>query len=360
MFENRIKFLLSIGGVALVILLILVLDGVFTGAIVQVTAYMDNTNYDLMVSQEDVKNLHMTSSFFPSSKIDEIKKIKGVKSAATILYSSDYLVKRNNRSVAYIIGFHPGETGGPWEMAKGTRDIKSGEIIIDERIAEKYNLKIGDEITTLGKSFKIGGLARGTVNIINSIAFIRFDDFEKLRGLRGVVSYGLVKLDKKSQTVEVMREIRKDVKGVTVMSREEFAASERKTISDMSVDIIKLMNFVAFLIGLAVLGLTVYTSTLSKLREYGILKAIGSKNRKLIGIVSTQAVIGTLTGLVLSLALVFILSLSLSLLKSNISIIVSLISVIKISLAALLINFIASAIPVIRIAGINPADVFRK
>lgn len=359
LFENRIKFLMSTGGIMLVMLLILILDGVFNGAIVQVTAYMDNIDYDIMVSQKDVKNMHMTTSFFPAAKMDKIKKIKGVKRADPILYSSDYLVKGNNRSVAYIIGFQPGELGGPWDMAKGTKQIKHGEIIIDERIAEKYGLGIGDEIATLGRSFKVGGLARGTVNIVNSIAFIRLDDFEKIRGLPGIISYGLVSVQDKEDTGNIIKKIEK-IKGLTALPKQDFAASERKVISDMSIDIIRLMNLIAFMIGLAALGLTVYTSTFSKIREYGILKAIGAKNNKLIGIVFQQAAVSTFLGLVVSIVFGFLLAVILQLLKSNISIMISLVSVVKVFLGAMSINLMASAIPIIRIAGIDPADVFRR
>jgi len=360
LFESRARFLMSVGGVALAILLILVLDGVFAGALKQVTAYMDNGDYSIMVSQKGVKNLHMTTSFFPASKVQQIRQVKGVKSADPILYSADYLVKGNNRSLSYVIGFIPGKPGGPWTMAEGTTRIKSGQIIIDERIAEKYDLDVGDKIGTLGRPFTIGSLTKATVNITNAISFIRFDDFQRIRNTPGIVSYALVRVEKGQSVSGVIRRIRQKVKGVTVLTRQGFASSERQAISDMSVDIMRLMNSVAFLIGLAALGLTVYTSTLSKLREYGILKAIGSKNRKLMSIVFQQAIISTLIGLAIAIVFAFLIRYALVLSGSNILIVIGTPSIFKVLIGATIINLLSSSIPILRIAGLDPAEVFRR
>jgi putative ABC transport system permease protein len=359
LFEGKTRFIISVGGVALAILLILVFDGVFAGSMKQVTIYMDKTPFDIVVAQKGVKNLHMTTSFFPTSKVNEIKKVKGVENVSSILYSTDFIVSGNNRSIAYIIGYTPSQLGGPWKMVGGSTKLKKGEIIIDEQVAKKHGLKLGDEVTVLGRKFKIGGLTRDTVSIINSIAFIRFDDFEEIRNLKGVVSYTFVNVEKDEKPEVVLEKIREKVKGVTVQTREEFAESERKIISDMSVDIMKIMNFIGFLIALAALGLTVYTTTLSKIQEYGVLKALGAKNSKLFIIVFEQAAVSIAMGFVLALILVYILIGSLSLLDSNILIIVEVQSVLKVITASIVIGIFSSAIPIARIARLKPAEVFR-
>lgn len=345
---------------ALSILLILVLDGILAGSLEQVTAYMDNTRFDLVVAQEDVKSLHMTNSFFPASKNDEIRRIEGVKSVASILYTTDYLVSGNNRSIAYVIGYEPGQLGGPWTMVKGdAAKLKPGEIIVDERIAEQHGLGIGDDMTVLGRAFKIGGLTDGTVNITSSIAFIRDDDFEQVRGLRGVVSYTFVNADGGVQPGTVLKRIEDKVKGVTVLTREGFAGNERRAISDMSADIMRIMNFMGFLIGLAALGLTVYTATLLKLREYGVLKALGSRNSRLFAVVFQQALISIALGLVVSVAIFYGLVGALSLARSNILLVMEVQSLAKVIVTSGAIGILASAIPIVRIMGVKPAEVFR-
>ncbi len=66
----------------------------------------------------------------------------------------------------------------------------------------------------------------------------------------------------------VARRIEALVHDVTVQTRQEFAAQERKVINDMSTDVITIMNLVGVLIGMAVMALTVYTATLARRSEY--------------------------------------------------------------------------------------------
>ncbi len=360
LFESRTRFLISVGGVALAILLILALDGIVAGSIEQVTIYIDQTPFDLIVSQESVRNLHMTTSFFPAARLDQIEKIDGVTRVTPILYATDYLVSGENRSVAYIIGYKPGQPGGPWILSSGRKDLRPGEIIVDEQIASKHGLSLGDELTVLGREFKIAGLTKDTVTIVNSIAFVRFDDFERARKLRGAVSYAFVDISKGSSAGKVLGDIERDVADVTVLAKETFARNEQQVITDMSADIMRIMDFIGLLIGLAALGLTVYTATLVKLREYGVLKALGARSSRLFGLVFEQALISVVIGVIFAVGMAFILREGLILAGTNILISIGFTSLLRVSAATLVIAVFASAIPIIRIAGVKPAEVFRR
>ena len=73
LFQNKARLVISVGGVALALLLILSLDAVFTGVERQVTAYIDSSGADIMVAQSDVRNMHMASSSLPDSVSKESK-----------------------------------------------------------------------------------------------------------------------------------------------------------------------------------------------------------------------------------------------------------------------------------------------
>lgn len=358
LFEGRTRFVISVGGVALAILLIIVLDGIVAGSIEEVAVYIENTSFDLIVSQQSVRNLHMTTSFFPADKLDKIRKISGVKRATPILYTTDYLVSGDNRDIAYVFGYRPGQAGGPWVMAEGTDRLKPGEIVIDEVIAAKHKLSLGDRVNVLGRDFTIAGLTKDTVTIVNSIAFVRFDDFARSRNLRGVVSYGFVDIGK-ATGADVTDRIEREVGDVTVQTKEGFAASERRVISDMTADIMKIMNLIGFLIGLAALGLTVYTATLAKSREYGILKALGSPNSGLFLIVFEQAIVSVVIGIVIALGLAYALAIGLTLTRTNIPMSIQFAAVARVALASAVIGILASGLPIARIARLKPAEVFR-
>jgi putative ABC transport system permease protein len=139
-----------------------------------------------------------------------------------------------------------------------------------------------------------------------------------------------------------------------------FADNERQVISDMSTDILRIMSLIGFLIGLAVVALTVYTTTLGKLKEYGVLKALGAPASRLFGVVLSQALMSVALGLAAAVAFALALSSALSLAGAGIRMVVEYSSVGRVALGGTVIAVLASAVPIIRVFRIEPADVFRR
>ncbi len=349
----------SVCGIGLSMLLILALDGIFAGAMRQVTTYIDKSDFDLVVSQAGVKNLHMTSSFIPESTLDAAGRTQGVAEVDHILYSTVFLVSENESSLAYLIGYEPGGRGGPWETDGVPDPLPRGEIVIDEAIAETHGLGLGDTLTAGGTDYSIGGFTRGTVNIVNSIAFVRHDDLAEALGVTDTTSYGLVTLEDDADVAVVARKIAR-LGSVTVQTKPEFIESERLIIADMSVDLMRLMNGVAFLIGLVVVALTVHTSTLSKLPEFGVLKAVGADTSRLLAAVIKQAYMATGLALAFALALSFALALGLRVVGSDIQMAITPLSVARVGLASAAVAAVASAAPIVRISRLKPAQVFNR
>ncbi|MCL7453922.1 MAG: ABC transporter permease, partial [Anaerolineae bacterium] len=90
-----------------------------------------------------------------------------------------------------------------------------------------------------------------------------------------------------------------------LLSQEAFAASDQEMIRQMGVDVIRAMNLVAYLVGLLVVGLTIYTATVERSREYGVLKAIGADTRRLMGVVIAQAFMSAGLGVMLGIGLAY-------------------------------------------------------
>ena len=360
LFQNKIRLVISVGGVALALLLILSLDAVFTGVERQITAYIEHSGADIWVSQEDVLNMHMASSSLPDSVARKVKSVPGVASVTPIMYLTNNVVAGDERNLAYIIGLpEKPELGGPWKISSGRSVPGKGEAIIDRNVAEKSGIALGDEVEIMGKEFEVTGLSEGTASLVNSVAFISMDDFEDLRDSYGTMSFLLVKIVDGESPELVAARIQDRVRDVTVQSRSAFAAQERKVVKDMSTDVITIMNLIGFLIGLAVMALTVYTSTLSRRREYGMLKALGARNKDLYRTVLAQAVLSVLLGFLFGLVLTLLLTMLVPVLGANLLLEISLTSLLKVGSISLIIAMISAVIPIRQIAGLDPAMVFR-
>jgi putative ABC transport system permease protein len=120
LFQNRTRLIVSVGGVALAMLLVLALDAIVAGAERQITAYIEYSGADVFVSQAGVRTLHMSSSSLPLNAVQQVRSQRGVASVTPILYMTNMVVAGGQRSLAYIIGLPPdAQTGGPWRTTSG-------------------------------------------------------------------------------------------------------------------------------------------------------------------------------------------------------------------------------------------------
>ena len=368
LFQSKARLAISVGGVALALMLILALDAILTGVEARVTAYIDNSGADLFVAQKDVRNMHMASSSLPEGVVDRVRRVPGVRSASPVLYMTNVVEAGQEQGLVYVIGLPPGaagaspggDTGGPWKVLEGKAQPLPGEVVVDRGMAERMGVGLGDEVKVLGRPLKVAGLSGETASLTNSIAFITMQDFRAALGTSGVVSFVLVRAQPGEEPENLAQRIEAQVGGVTAQTREEFARQERVVIRDMSTDLVTIMNLIGLVIGLAVMSLTVYTATLSRLREYGVLKAVGARNGHLYRAVLAQTLYSVGFGLAAGVAFTLLLSALAPNLGSNLYLQVSGESLLRVGVASLVIAGLSALLPVRQIVGLDPAAVFRR
>lgn len=361
LFQTPMRLVMSTGGLALALLLVLVLDAIFTGANSQVSAYMDRGGADVWVAQQGVRTMHMSGSAIPASDAELVRRVDGVASVTPILYLTSGFDAGGQSHIAYVIGLpRDARAGLPWNVTQGRAIPGPGEAVIDASVAEAAGIGLGSTVSILNTNFKVSGLTRGTLTIVNSIAFISLPDFMAIRGGTKVVSYLLVKAAAGRPPASVAQAIERAVPGVTATTSADFAAQERAAISTMSTDLVAIMNIVGLLIGLAVMALAVYTSTLARRAEYGVLKAVGARNGDLYRVVILQAAVSLGLALVLSIVLTLALGVVVPLLRPGLDLEMSFTSVVKVGVMAIVISTLAAALPVMQMAKLDPSEVFRR
>ena len=359
--RNRARLVVSIGGVALALTLVLALDAIFEGVSRQMTSYIDRSGAEIWVGQAGVRNLHMVASWMPDSVTDDVLAIEGVAAAEPILYTTDAISAGDERGWAYVIGLtSTASMGGPWDVVEGAGQPGPGEAVIDRRFAQRAGVGLGDQVTMLGRDFRIAGLTEGTASLVNSVAFVTFDDFAARRGGDPVVSFVLVGTADGVSPDAVALAIGSRVRGVSVQTTEAFAASEKRLGLDMSGDVISIMNIIGFVVGLAVVALTVYVATLALRREYGSLKAFGAPTGYLYSVVLTQAALSVVIGFVAGIAVTAALSAIVPRAGVNLELAISGESLVKVGIVAAVIAALAALLPIRQIAGLDPAVVARE
>jgi putative ABC transport system permease protein len=161
-------------------------------------------------------------------------------------------------------------------------------------------------------------------------------------------------------TPEVLRERMKTVPGAEALLKEELIVNDQKLFARFFSAPLQLMTVIAFLVGTLVVGLVIYTATVERQREYGVLKALGARNSVLYRVVAMQALIAAGAGSVLGVGLAFgIAQLIMSWYPQFLVVLES--SAIALALlVGLGMALLAALFPVRVVAGLAPADVFRR
>jgi putative ABC transport system permease protein len=261
------------------------------------------------------------------------------------------------RGIVYLIGDDSG--GAPLPLSAGRRP-RGREIVLERSLAERLGAPPGFSVRVFGESFRVSGEVEGLASILNSVAFVRRQELARVLGIDGVVSYVLVRARPEVRAAELAARIETSVPGVTASTREAFARSERRVVGDMTTDIVRAMILVGFVIGVAVAGLVAYSATLSQLRDYAILRALGLRARRALALATAQVAATVVAGFLLALAFVWVLAAILPSLSPTLILAIRTGDVAQALGVAAAVTLAAAAFPVLRVARIDPASVFRR
>ena len=351
------RTLAGIAGIGVALLLVLALEAIFAGISDRLTAYIDSSGADVIVAQRGVDTMHMTESALPEATATIVSALPGVAEAKPILYVPARIERGDRRGIVYLIGDDSG--GEPVPLSEGRRP-RTGEIVLERSLAERLGARTGARVRAFGQRFRVSGEVKGLASILNSVAFVRRQDLAQVLGVPGVVSYVLVRARPDIEAPMLAARIEAAVPGVTASTRRSFARSERRVVGDMTTDIVRAMILVGFAIGVAVAGLVAYSATLSQLRDYAIMRALGLRSRRALGLAVAQVGATVAAGFVLALALTWALAALLPTLSPTLVLAIRADDVGQALGVAGAVVLGAAAFPVLRVSRVDPASVFRK
>jgi putative ABC transport system permease protein len=146
---------------------------------------------------------------------------------------------------------------------------------------------------------------------------------------------------------------------VVAYTRADFAENTRQRILSNVLPILLAVLGLAFIVGLAVAGLTIYTATVEKAREYGILKAVGFKNSYLYRVVLEQSLVTGVLGFAIGAGLTVAVSPFARDFVPQFVTFVKWQDILAVAGATLVMSAIAAYVPVRRLASIDPVAVFK-
>lgn len=358
LFSDPTRLLISVGGVAIAILLIIVLLAVYTGSLRQMSAYVDNVDADLWVAQAGSPDMLHSFSVVPATLIDELAKVDGV-SEVWPLTSRTTLVEVNGKKNSLIlVGYQPGGAGGPWHMVEGSSEPGPGGIVVDKVTVKTNGLELGDAIEADGQSYEVVGVSEDTTIMVAQYAFVDIEQAKKALGANRI-NFILMKVKDLADRDRIKDEIAATHPQQTVFTKEQFSSNNAAVIREGILPVLAVVVVIAFIIGVVIVGLVVYSATLEKYREYGVLKAVGASGATLYRIVLEQSLMSALLGYAVGAVASFGVARIVTRIVVQISVAFTWTQFASAFMAAIVMSVIASYIPARKINKIDPVIVFK-
>jgi putative ABC transport system permease protein len=349
------RLVASVFGVGLALMLILLLDGLWSGIQTRVTIYEDHSGADLYVAQAGTKNFFGGISSIPVETTAEVRSDPDVDWAAPVrgLFT---IVELHDRKVpVYLIGSEQGERGGAWSISEGRAPETDDEVVVGRGLVDRHGLGLGDTLQVLGQPFTVVGIDSQADAFMASFAFLTHSATDELLNASGTTSFILVGTD----NPDVVRSRLAEKTGLAVLDVDELRDSDRALLTRAYGVPIRVMVAIAFGAGSLVIALTTYAAITERRREYGIVKAMGASGTQLTRLALSQSLALAVAGMAAGW-LLFLLGRALIIaLRPQFSIVTSPTIGVRAAVAALVMGLVAAIVPARRLATIDPSTAYR-
>lgn len=357
---ERTRFAISVAGVAFAVVLVVILRGLYAGIIEEATKYVRTSGADLWVAQAGTPADFLQSrSMLPVTDRALIQRVPGVQTVSPLL-SRPVGLRLNGRDTdLFLLGVAPGSTvGWPTGVRRSDTPVQPGEIVIDRVFAKNFDVEVGDTLPIGPNGLRVGAIVSGGNAFAFQFAWANLADVAALSGAEDVTSYYLVRTSG-DDPAAVGRRIVDDVPGTQVFAGTELADRNADNLREGFLPILWVLVIVAFVVGTAIIGLIIYTATLEKSKEYGVLKAIGFSNRRLYKVVFQQSLLAASAGFVVGSVLALLLGPAVERLVPLFVTDIGWGDIAFAGIGAIVMAIVASFIPARPMARLDPAEVFR-
>jgi putative ABC transport system permease protein len=307
--RRRTRTLLTIVGIAIGIAAIVALGAVADGLVANSAGVFSRSGGDLVLAQAEVASGTLAPMFVGTGEDvgRAVAAIPGVEEVAGMVYT---LVQMPGIPYFPVFGYDPedfairhfkiveGETLEPGSRGR--------QVIIGRVTAGSLDKGVGDVLKLAGRAYRIAGIYETGISFEDLGAVIPLVEAQALTGQRRKVTLYLLRLKTLDQMGTLRARILRRFPDLTVSSTTEVA--NQIGFVQTTGDFAWMISLVAALVGGVGVLNTVMMSIFERRREIGVLRAVGWRKRKVLGMILgeslTLSLAGGVLGSILGLALV--------------------------------------------------------
>lgn len=302
--HDRIRFAITLAGVAFAVTLILVQVGLFLGLLDKATVSIRRSGADIWIVGKNTPNIDFGKPF-PDTTFLRARGVAGVERAdnAIVQFFNIQLPTGATENAQVYALSDPAYWRLPWRLEAGrAQDLLNGyNIVMDRSSTQRFGpFEVGEYREMSGRRFRIIGRSAEAESFTTTpVVFMDFANAQSLLAqLDGQTTYVLVKVAPGFDAAEVASRLRPMFPYNDVHTRDEWADRSRgywikSTGIGMSMGV---TVFLGILVGVVIVAQTLYTSAVENIRQFGTVKAIGGSNWDIYKILGEQALIAAVLG----------------------------------------------------------------
>ena len=296
-FRNKSRTFLAIIGIGIGIATIIGLGAITAGLVTNVEDALHAGGADFSIlNKESDPTTNTGTTTLEEEWINKIQNISGVKKVEGVCLEQIPLENKFTTLLGVNIGNDFNLSSISMKVTEG-KMIKnaSKEVLFGKVALEMFNKNIGDKITVKGKEFTIVGVYEsGSPNMDSGILISR-EAMNKLFDNDGKVSiiyvYADNGVDVESLTKKINSSYGDNITTVTSITDIEMISESLDMVNSASWGI----SLLAILIGGIGIINTMIMSVYERTREIGVLKAVGWKSRRILGMILGESLVLTIT-----------------------------------------------------------------
>lgn len=316
MFFDRLKLAGTLFGVVFAVVLGNFQVGTFLALVFKNRMFVENAAVDVWVTPPGTRQFQGGGTPLNDSQLNRVRSTPGVAWAEPLLVQTGQLKLPNGGTepVSLIGTRAPRFAGGPWNLVAGSTDalLQPGAVIFEDSEREKLGgLNLGSVRELNGRHVQAVGFTWGLLPFAPAYAFAELTlAREMIKQAEGEHTFLLVGAEE-GVPPEVLRErLQQALPDAKVMTRDEYMAEILRyilTATQIGVSF-GMSTFMGLLVGLITVALSMFSSVIDNMRQFGTVKAIGATTGDLARLLFVQAmvygVVGSLIGLGMMAALV--------------------------------------------------------
>jgi putative ABC transport system permease protein len=351
------RTLLTLSAIALTVGAVMAMDAIIAGTAESMTSMATSAGSEIVIRQADVADTSLSA--IDQRLASRIAALPGVRSTSGMVLTA--LLDPASQSFLIVLGYSPNEYSiQRFNMVEGQRISGNHQIMLGSVYAEAASKDVGDTLEISGARFRVVGIYETGIGWEEMGGVVSLRDAQTLTGRPNKVTLFSLKLERPTDAPALVDTINQQFPELHAALAGEFV--EQMPDMESGEAMLNAISSLAILVGGVGILNTMLMAVLERTREIGVLRTMGWRKRRIIGMIMNESlilsVIGGIAGLVLAFLLVNLLT-QLPMVGAAFEASWSAGVFLRAGLVALGLGLIGGLYPAYRASGLQPVEALR-